>query len=89
MLRKTTTAILLTLFLVLGSMVPAQARDRDDKCEKRVHKAEVNLQKAERRHGANSRQAQNRRHELEEARERCRHREHDGDRDHDHDHDRR
>jgi hypothetical protein len=85
MLRRTGTAVLLTLFLLMGSLVPAQARDRDDKCEQRVRKAEVSLQKAERKHGANSRQAQNRRRELEEARERCRHREHSGDRDHDHD----
>lgn len=83
MFRKPGAAMLLTVFLALGSMVPAQARDRDDKCEQRIHKAEENLRKAERKHGANSRQAQRRRHELEEARERCRHREHFGDHDQD------
>jgi Flp pilus assembly protein TadB len=83
MLRKAGAVILLMAFMALGSTLPAQARDRDDKCEQRIHKAEENLRKAERKHGPNSRQVQKRRHELEEAREHCRH---VGDRDHDHDH---
>lgn len=59
--------------LLLWSPAPMQARDRDDKCGKRVHKAEENLRRAERRHGEHSRQAEDRRHELEEAREKCGH----------------
>lgn len=71
----------------LGGAVPGRAldRDHDRKCEQRIRNAERRLRDAERRHGAHSRQAQARRHDLEEARERC----HRGDRDHDHDHDRR
>ncbi|HEV2990123.1 MAG TPA: hypothetical protein VG759_16895 [Candidatus Angelobacter sp.] len=72
--------------LFLGSAAPAQARDRDDRCEKQVRKAEKNLHDAERKHGDHSRQAQDRRRQLEEARDRCGH---DRDRDHGRDHDRR
>lgn len=70
--------ILAALFL-FGSAMPVLAVDRDDKCEKRVQKAEENLQKAIRKHGEHSRQAEQKRHELEEAREQCHH---DGDHDH-------
>ena len=67
--------------LLLSVAMPTQALDRDDrKCEQRIHRAEDNLRQAERRHGEHSRQAQQRRRQLEEARERCRH----NDRDHDH-----
>ena len=71
----------------LGGTIPARAFDRDDdrKCEQRVRNAERKLHDAERKHGEHSRQAQARRHDLEEARERCHH----GDRDRDHDHDHR
>ena len=68
----------------LAGAVPARGldRDRDDRrCEKQIRKAETNLQKAIRKHGERSRQAEARRHQLEEARERC----HRGDRDRDHD----
>jgi F0F1-type ATP synthase membrane subunit b/b' len=70
--------------LLFGGAPRAHAADRDDKCERKIHKAQENLEKAERRHGEHSRQAQERRRQLEEIRERC-HR----DRDHDRDHDRR
>jgi hypothetical protein len=58
----------------LAGSVPALARnhDRDRRCEQRIRKAEINLQNAIRKHGDRSRQADRRRHELEEARERCR-----------------
>jgi hypothetical protein len=69
--------------LFLGSAAPVQARDRDDKCEKQVRKAEQNLHDAERKHGEHSHQARDRRRQLDEARERCHH---DHDRDHDRDH---
>jgi hypothetical protein len=74
-------ATILAALFFMGSALPSQALDRDDKCERRVHQAEENLQKAIRRHGEHSRQAEQRRHQLEEAREQCRH---DHDRDHDH-----
>ena len=90
MLNKFRT--LFAALVVLGFMagvVPAQALDRDHdndrRCEQRIRNAENKLQQAIRRHGERSRQAEQKRHELEEARERCRHR----DRDHDRDHDRR
>ena len=66
--------------LLLGGAPRAHARDRDEKCERKIHKAEENLERAVRRHGERSRQAENRRRQLEEARERCHH---DRDRDHD------
>jgi len=77
-------------FAVVGGLlsfagaIPAHA-DRDDhdrdreKCERRVHKAEENLERAVRKHGEHSRQAEQRRHQVEETRESC----HMGDRDHD------
>ena len=84
MLTKARTVIAgLVILSFLGGTVPARALDRDnDKCEDRVRKAEAKLHDAERKHGEHSRQAEKRRHDLEEARERCHHRDHD-------DHDRR
>jgi hypothetical protein len=61
----------------------AQDHDRDRQCEQRIHKAEAKLQKEIERHGEQSRQAEKRRHELEQVRQSC-HRDHD----HDHDNDR-
>ena len=40
-------------------------------CDQRIHRAEENLRKAVERHGEHSRQAEDRRHELEEARRSC------------------
>jgi hypothetical protein len=63
-----------------------------DNCANQVRKAENNYDKAARKWGEHSSQAQNRRHQLEEARERCRgrwgNRDHDRDRDKDRDRDR-
>ena len=73
-------AFVIALFLAGTIPVQAFARDNDRKCEQRIHNAEAKLQNAIRRHGEHSRQAEQRRHELEEARERCHH----GDHDHDH-----
>ena len=69
-------------FSLLGGMaIPAHA-DRDDhgRCERDVRNAERNLDNAVRKHGEHSRQAEKRRHQLEELRERC----HVADRDRDH-----
>ena len=79
------TVVVLAAFLSVGSVVPSQAWDRDDKCEKSIHKAEQNLDKAVRKHGEHSRQAEQKREALERARAKCRG---DRDRDHDRDHDR-
>jgi hypothetical protein len=56
--------------LVIGS-VPALARDHHDKCEEKVRKAEQKLQNAQRKHGEHSRQAEQKRQELERARAHC------------------
>jgi hypothetical protein len=40
-------------------------------CDQRIHKAEENLRKAIERHGEHSRQADDRRHELEETKRSC------------------
>ena len=71
-------AVVLTGVFVVSSAGLALARDHDDKCEERVHKAERNLERDVQKHGEHSRQAEKRRHELDEAREKCGH-----DRDHD------
>lgn len=73
-------AALITLGL-FGGTVTVRADDHDDrKCERRIHKAQEQLERAVRKHGEHSEQAEQRRHQLEEARERCHH---DHDRDHD------
>ena len=82
LLRSKLLVAALVVFGFAAGAVTAQARN----CENQIRKAEQNLEKAERKHGAHSRQAEQKRHELEEARERCHHR--DRDRDHDRDHDR-
>jgi hypothetical protein len=66
-------AVILAAFFLLGSAVPSVAVDRNGRCERRIQQAEINLQKAIRKHGERSRQAEQRRRELQEARERCRH----------------
>lgn len=78
MLKKTRTVIaVLTLMWCLGAVVPAQAfaddHDHEAKCERRIHEAEAKLQDAIARHGEHSRQAEKRRHDVEEARARCDH----------------
>ena len=85
--KKGIVTAVLSACLMLGCFGAAQAqdrdrdRDRDRKCEQKIHKAEAELQKAIRRHGEHSRQAEQRRRQLQEQRERCGHRDHD--RDHD------
>ena len=69
--RKLLGAAFVIALFVTGA-VPSQAKDRDDrKCEQRIHKAEVKLQNAERKHGDHSRQAEKARRDLEDARARC------------------
>ena len=71
-IRMATAALI--VFTFLGSALPASAFDhRDRQCEQRIRRAEDNLRRAERRHGDHSRQAQQKRRELQEVRERCRH----------------
>lgn len=73
-------AAVLAAFFLVASAVPLRALD-DEKCERQIHKAEANLKKAIDRHGEHSRQAEAKRHDLEEVRERCHRGDHD---DHDH-----
>lgn len=56
--------------LLLG-VVPAQARDRDDKCAQKIRAAEARLDNAVRKHGRRSRQAEKRRQELDRVRDQC------------------
>jgi hypothetical protein len=75
---------LLTIAGLVGSSLPVRADDRDErheKCEKDIHKAEDKLHDAIERHGEYGRQAEKRRHELDEVKRRC------DWHDHDHDHD--
>ena len=44
----------------------------EERCERRVRRAEIQLQQAVQRHGEHSRQAANKRRNLERARESCR-----------------
>ncbi len=57
--------------LLTSGVTLTQAADHDRDCRKRIHKAEENLRKEIDRHGEQSRQAEKRRHELEEAKRSC------------------
>jgi hypothetical protein len=63
------SALLLGCAMMLSGAGVLQAHA--ESCEKRVHKAEHNLSEAVRKHGEHSRQAEQRRHQLEEARQHC------------------
>jgi hypothetical protein len=64
------STLLIGLFIV-SAAIPAQARWFSRDCESRTRKAEMRLRKAEEKHGRHSVQAQKKRHELQEIRERC------------------
>jgi len=74
---KTMLCGMLGASLLAGVPIPACA-ERNDKCRRDIQKAEYNLEKAVHKHGERSRQAEQRRRQLEEVRDRCR----DRDRDH-------
>ncbi len=99
---KTALAAVALIGFLMFTGAPRLRADRDD-CQRRVARADHRLHEAIEHHGYRSEQAERRRHELHEARERCwsaRHRwwdEHEhrwhterdwDDRDHDRDHDR-
>ena len=67
------SSILMAAVFMLSTAGLLMARDHDDRCEARVHKAERALEQAERKHGEHSRQAEKKRRELDEAREHCGH----------------
>jgi len=62
------TAMAMGAFLLAGSVAPASAYSN---CEQRIRKAERNLERAIRRHGLHSIQAEQRRDQLERVRARC------------------
>ena len=86
LVQRALLSLLLGVSLMAGFAVPAQARDRDDRCEQKVRKAEANYDKAVRKHGEHSKQARKKREQLEKAKAYCRGY---ADRDRDHDRDRR
>jgi hypothetical protein len=55
-------------FLMIGSVQPMQAYDH---CGRRIHNAEMKLDRAIRRHGPHSRQAERQRENLERVRANC------------------
>ncbi len=71
-IKAMTATLIVCMFL--GSALPASAfAHRDNRrCEQRIRRAQENLRRAEHRHGERSRQAQQRRRELEDARASCR-----------------
>jgi hypothetical protein len=76
MFGKTVLCAMLGASLLAGAATPARA-DRADKCRRDIRKAEENLEKAVRKHGEHSRQAEQRRRQLEEVRRRCHWEEHE------------
>ena len=65
---------LLTMVGLIGSSLPAWADDRDernDRCQRDIHRAEERLRDAVQRYGEESRQAHKRHEQLEEVRRRC------------------
>ncbi len=56
--------------LAMAPSMNAQVR-RNNRCAQHIRQAEANLQKAIRRHGEHSKQANQRRRQLEKVRERC------------------
>lgn len=59
----------LAILLLVGGTVRTRSCNN---CQQRIHRAEENLQRAIRRHGEHSREAERRRHELQEVRRSCR-----------------
>ena len=55
--------------MLATTAMPAHA---ERPCERKVRRAEVNYRDAVRRHGTRSRQAEHWRHEVQEARAKCR-----------------
>jgi hypothetical protein len=84
-MRRITNGIrVLVAAIFMAGMFAVATPQASAEC-KGVERAERHLQQAERKHGAGSRQAQNARRQLEEAREKCNHRRRGRDRDHDND----
>ena len=83
--QKMFAIALLTMIGLVGASAPARADN--ERCERKIHRAEERLRDAVQRYGENSRQAHRRHEQLEDARRRCGYRDRDRDRDRDHDRD--
>jgi hypothetical protein len=70
MFTRKLLAIALGAGMLLGTAAPVMAESRNH-CEHRIREAQINLDKAIRRHGVRSRQANERRRQLERARASC------------------
>jgi hypothetical protein len=70
-LKGLIVAGLIAGMLVMVPSVEAQRRPNNNKCAQRIRQAEYNLQRAIQRNGQRSKQAAQRRRQLETARERC------------------
>ena len=68
---KTAAAAVAAVALLLFAAAPRVQADERDKCRHAIEKAEANLDKAIRDHGEHSRQAEDRRRDLNAERERC------------------
>lgn len=76
-IRRMTPVAIVLGGLLLGAPAPVRADDAHKECKEEIHKAEKELDKAIKKHGYDSREADFRRHELDEVRDHCRHREHE------------
>lgn len=63
-------AVALSMIMLAGAPA-SQAADGRERCQHHIQKAEVRLDEAIRRHGERSHQAQDRRRDLNNERERC------------------
>lgn len=72
---KTSRTLIAGLILsgFMGAVIPTTQAAAEDRCERRIHEAEAKLQDAIAKHGEHSRQAEKRRHDLEETRRHCEH----------------
>jgi hypothetical protein len=70
MVTRKLLAIALGAGMLVATAAPAMASSRNN-CAHRIQQARINLDKAVRRHGVRSRQANERRRELEHARNSC------------------
>jgi hypothetical protein len=75
--HKTTPVAIVLSGLLLGTAATARADDYREECREEIREAEKELSKAIKKHGADSRDAEIRMHELDKIRDRCRHKEHE------------
>jgi type II secretory pathway component PulJ len=64
-------AVALGTAMFFAAAPASQAANARERCQHQIQKAEMNLEKAVHRHGERSRQADERRHELNAQREHC------------------